>query len=57
MTAKKTEQTELEVSLKKDHTHAGKPYKSGDKIKVTAAQKDWLIAKGVVSGDTNKESK
>ena len=48
---------EIEVTLKTDHTHAGMPCQAGQKIKVTTAQKDWLLANGVIAADVNKESK
>lgn len=47
-----------EVTLKTDHTHAGNQYKAGEKINVTTAQKDWLIANGVVeAAEAKQESK
>ena len=55
--AQKGALTEIELTLKTDHTHAGKLYQAGDKIKVTTAQKDWLLANGVIAADVNKESK
>lgn len=44
-----------EVTLKTGHTHAGMPCQAGDKIKVTTAQKDWLIANGVVEATAAKQ--
>ncbi|TLX65071.1 hypothetical protein DN820_01800 [Stutzerimonas nosocomialis] len=38
----------VEVVLDKPHTHAGKPCKKGDTIKVTADQKAWLNRRGVI---------
>lgn len=40
----------VEVTLAKPHTHEGRPYQAGDKIKVTADQKAWLEKLGVVGG-------
>ncbi len=37
-----------EVTLKKDHTHAGKKYKAGDKVTVCALDAAWLKANGVI---------
>lgn len=55
--AKSPASKEFEVTLKTDHTHAGKQYEAGEKIKVTETQKDWLVANGVVGGSANKENK
>lgn len=32
----------IEVTLKKDHEHAGKKHKAGEKIMVPETYKDWL---------------
>lgn len=40
----------VDVVLKKGHTHGKRAFKEGDKIKVTPAQRDWLISKGIVAG-------
>lgn len=40
----------IEVTLDKPHTHKRKPYKAGDKIKVTDAQKVWLSQHGLIGG-------
>lgn len=40
----------VEVTLSKPHTHAGKPCQAKDKIKVTAAQKEWLVHQGKIEG-------
>ena len=45
-----------EVVLKKAHEHAGKKHKAGDKIKVTADQKAWLTAHGVIGGQQEEQS-
>lgn len=40
----------VEVTLVKDHTHAGKEYKAGEKLlDVNPAEKDWLEANGVIA--------
>ncbi len=38
----------VEVVLKKDHIHAGKTCKKGDKIKVRKSQVSWLRKQGVI---------
>lgn len=42
----------VEVTLSGDHTHVGKIYKAGAKIKVTEKQRDWLIERDKVAGKT-----
>ena len=37
----------VEVELAQPHTHAGKPYKADDKIKVAPAIADWLRDQGI----------
>ncbi|WP_155397253.1 DUF7210 family protein [Stutzerimonas stutzeri] len=39
----------VEVTLGKPHTHQRKPYAEGDKLKVTPAQRETLIARGIVA--------
>lgn len=56
MSKPKTEAAEaapelIEVTLAKPHTHRGKGYAKGEKIKVTAQQKAWLQTHEVVGGD------
>ncbi|MDG9928533.1 MULTISPECIES: hypothetical protein [unclassified Pseudomonas] len=56
MSKPKTEAAEaapelIEVILAKPHTHKGKEYAKGEKIKVTAQQKEWLKKREVVGGD------
>ena len=46
----------IEVTLDKDHTHAGKQYAAGQKIYVTAAERIWLIGAKVVKANTPKEA-
>lgn len=46
-TPPKTEQ----VTLLKDHTHGGKPYKQGEPIAVTPKQKAFLQERGKVAAD------
>ncbi|MEK1889440.1 MAG: hypothetical protein AAAB35_18135 [Phyllobacterium sp.] len=41
-----------EVTLLKPHTHGREDFPIGATIKVNAAQRDWLIAQGVISADT-----
>ena len=36
------------VTLKKDHEHAGKKKKKGDKIEVTEKQAEWLKSLEVI---------
>lgn len=38
----------MKVTLKKDHTHAGKPCKAGDDIEVNAADAQWLADHKVI---------
>jgi hypothetical protein len=45
----------VEVVLAKDHTHAGKPYKAGEKIHVSESDRDWLVANEVIAGAPAKE--
>jgi hypothetical protein len=45
----------FEVELIKPHTQAGISFQSGEKIKVTAAQRTWLKAKKVIAGDTQEK--
>lgn len=58
MTAKPNQ---VEVELAKPHTHAGKPCKADDKIKVAPAIADWLRAQGIAKPaaeiTTKKEAK
>lgn len=49
MTAKQEEPKKVEVTLTGDHTHEGRKYKKGDKIRVTEKQRDWLIKVGKVA--------
>lgn len=39
----------VEVTLAKPHTHAGKDLQPGEKIKVTARQREWLQGLEVVA--------
>jgi hypothetical protein len=41
-----------EVVLLKPHTHGREEFPIGATIKVSAAQRDWLIAQGVIAADT-----
>lgn len=41
--SEKPQQKTVEVTLAKDHNHAGKAYQAGAKIKVTEPERDWLI--------------
>lgn len=45
-----------EVVLEKEHEHAGKKHKAGDKINVTADQKSWLTQQGVIGGKQEEQS-
>lgn len=38
----------VEVTLLRDHEHADKPYKAGDKLKVSLATEAWLREQGVI---------
>lgn len=40
---------QVEVTLAKDHTHAGKAYKAGAKVKVSPPERDWLVRKQIVT--------
>ena len=49
----------IEVMLLRPHVHGGRQYAAGDKIRVTAAQVDWLRNQGVtaiISTSTEKLS-
>lgn len=35
------------IVLTQAHTHAGKPYKAGERLDVDSSSADWLIANGV----------
>lgn len=37
------------VTLLEDHTHAGTPYAKGGTIEVNNADKQWLIAQGIIA--------
>ena len=50
----KKPQEKVEVILAKAHTHAGKPYAKGDKIKVRPSQKVWLAANNVIAAEESK---
>ncbi|MGU0823052.1 DUF7210 family protein [Pseudomonas aeruginosa] len=49
--------TLVEVTLQKAHTHKGEPFKAGDKIRVNAAERDWLIANKVIAGSEQPQAK
>lgn len=51
-----SKQDTVEVTLDKPHTHAGKPYAAGAKIKVTEATREWLVAHKVVKATGSKEN-
>ncbi|MFC5525214.1 hypothetical protein ACFPPA_05605 [Rhodanobacter ginsengisoli] len=38
----------MKVTLKKDHTHAGNPYKAGEPIEVDQHDAEWLATNGVI---------
>jgi len=40
----------FEVKLEQPHTHKRKEHQKGDKIKVSPAQRETLIARGIVAG-------
>jgi hypothetical protein len=44
----------VEVTLGKPHTHAGVQYADGAKIKVSEAEREWLIAHDVVTATKEK---
>lgn len=39
------------IVLTQAHTHAGKPYKAGERLDVDSSSADWLIANGVARHD------
>lgn len=43
------------VTLIAEHTHAGAKCKEGDKLDVSAAEKDWLIRHKKVAGPTQPQ--
>ncbi len=54
-TEAQAEQQKLEkVTLLKDHTHGGKPFKKDDKIEVNEADKAWLIANEIIAAPAAK---
>ena len=51
----KAEQQKLEkVTLLKDHTHGGKPFKDGAEIEVNEADKAWLIQQKIIAAPAAK---
>lgn len=38
-----------QVTLLKDHTHAGKDYRAGATISVSEPERDWLLAQQIIS--------
>lgn len=53
---KSTESKTVEVTLTRDHTHAGRRYQAGEKIRVTEPEKAWLVAQEIVAGTPAKET-
>jgi hypothetical protein len=45
----KDEPAKIEVTLAKDHTHAGEQYKAGDNIIVSSVERDWLRDQKVIA--------
>lgn len=43
------------IVLTQAHTHAGKPYKAGERLDVDSSSADWLIANGVARLDRQPE--
>ena len=43
------------IVLTQAHTHAGKPYKAGERLDVDSSSADWLIANGVARLDRHPE--
>ncbi|WP_428243007.1 DUF7210 family protein [Gynuella sp.] len=61
-----TKNTQIEVTLKKAHKHAGKAFTAGDKIQVGPVAAEWLFGQGIIdnpasamaaSAETKKETK
>lgn len=44
------------VTLLKTHTHAEREYPAGAQIDVTAPERDWLIAQGIVAETTKTKT-
>ena len=42
-----TRSQDVEVTLKKDHSHAGRDFKAGEKITVPKAHAEWLAGQGI----------
>lgn len=40
-----------QVTLLSDHTHAGEKRRAGEKISVSEACRDWLLAQHVIAAD------
>lgn len=53
MSKPKSEKRLVEVSLAKAHTHAGRTYQAGAKIKVDEFTQRWLVQNQVVAGPAN----
>ncbi|SCK61192.1 hypothetical protein VAR608DRAFT_7001 [Variovorax sp. HW608] len=39
------------IVLTRPHTHAGKPFKAGERLDVNSGTADWLIANGIARHD------
>ena len=39
------------IVLTRPHTHAGKPWKAGERLDVESGTADWLIANGIARHD------
>ena len=49
MSEKKQEARLVEVTLAKPHKHAGEEKATGEKIKVTEPERDWLASRGIIN--------
>lgn len=43
------------IVLTQAHTHAGKPYKVGERLDVDNSSADWLIANGIARHDRQSD--
>jgi hypothetical protein len=42
---------QVQVTLLRDHTHAGKKRRAGEKITVSEATRNWLLAQRVIAAE------
>lgn len=52
MSEQKQDHRLVEVTLGKPHEHAGNQHQAGEKIRVSHAERDWLIANAIITAPT-----